>query len=215
MVGSIALERPSIVEVYVDNALVLSLNDALGNLNGAEWDILTRDIDVPAGATSVRTRILSKDSGSGRYMGKLPASLTWITSSFVLAPPARDYAGLTPGFWKNHTRLWDGRCRGDVTRTIKTTSRFNAVMGVTTTQSGVPNTATVLDVMRMGGGNLIALNRHAAAALCNADSPLNYMFTLAQVIALYRDAVGADVGPETIKSAHAKFEMANEFGGGW
>ena len=112
----------------------------------------------------------------------------------------------------------------DKTATIKTSNLFNAKFGVTGSQSGVANCMTLLAALNLpkttsscltvGARNneRLALDRHAAAALASADSGINYPYTVAQVIALYRDAVGADAGPETISSAHEKLSDANELG---
>ncbi|MCA8971732.1 MAG: hypothetical protein KDC95_18215 [Planctomycetes bacterium] len=210
--GSVATMRPTMIEVRIDDVVTQTIIDALGNHDGKEWDSLSHDVVIPAGATRLSVQVLSADSGIGPYKGLLPASLTWCFASLTM-PPASSGGGNegnTPGFWKNHTWLWDGAYGDDVTHIIKTGTKWNAFFGVTEAESGVDDDATVLDAMRRGGGGLIALNRHAAAGLCNADSPVDYLFNLAQVRALYRDAVGADSGPETILTAHAKFETANE-----
>ncbi len=126
--------------------------------------------------------------------------------TFQNFPPSE---GCSPGFWKKHPEYWDGVGTDDLTSTIKTYLLFNAYMGVTPAQSGVPDTMTLLDVTAIGGGGLYALDRHAAAALPSADAGINYPFTAAGVRALYRDAVGADPGPETIDSALSLLSDAN------
>lgn len=120
--------------------------------------------------------------------------------------------GCTPGFWKNHKELWDGVGTNDVTSTIQTTDLFNATFGVTSGQSGKSDSVTLLEAVGAGGGGLIALGRHAAAGLVSADSGIAYGMSVADVIALYRDAVGADPGPETVSSALAILQAANEQG---
>ena len=127
----------------------------------------------------------------------------------VLAPAGE---GCTPGFWRNHPELWDGAGTDDVTTTIQTSDLFNATFGVTIVQSGLLNTVTLFDAVNLGGGGKNALARHAAAALASADSGIDYAFTVEQVIAIYRDAVGADAGPETVSSALLKFSTENERG---
>jgi hypothetical protein len=134
---------------------------------------------------------------------------------------AEDGEGCTPGYWKNHTRDWDGVVN-DRTSTIKTTTLFNAKFGVTGSQSGVANCMTLLAALNLPNttrscgkvgspsNELLSLDRHAAAALANADTDMNYPYSLAEVIALYRDAVGAVSGPETISSAKSKLSAANE-----
>lgn len=120
--------------------------------------------------------------------------------------------GCTPGYWKNHTERWDGVGNDDYTDTIQHQLSFNAVLGVVEAQSGVPDSTTLLDAASTEGGDLIALNRHTAAALASADTEIFYPFELAQVISLYQDAVGEIVGDETVDSVHLIFESANELG---
>ena len=104
-----------------------------------------------------------------------------------------------PGFWKNHEELWDGGA-DDVTATYETTHTFNAEFDVSTARSGLGDDMTLLGALDVAGGKLMALNRHAAAALLNADST-DYPLSVGDVIALYQDAVGAVIGPETVSSA--------------
>ncbi len=126
--------------------------------------------------------------------------------SFQNFPPSQ---GCSPGFWKEHPELWDGVGTDDVTSTIKTYLLFNTVFGVTPAQSGLADTVTLLDATALKGGNLIALDRQAAAALPSADSGIAYPYTVAGIISLYRDAVGADPGPATIDSALQLISDAN------
>ncbi len=104
-----------------------------------------------------------------------------------------------PGFWKNHEELWDGGA-DDVTATYEKTHTFNAVFGVAFSDSGLGDHKTLLEALETKGGKLMALNRHAAAALLNADSA-DYPLSVSEVIDLYKDAVDAVGGPETISSA--------------
>lgn len=83
----------------------------------------------------------------------------------------------------------------DLTSTIKTYLLFNAYMGVTSVQSGIADSVTLLQATALNGGGILALDRHAAAALASADSGISYPYTVAGVRALYRDAVGADPDP--------------------
>lgn len=126
--------------------------------------------------------------------------------TFTNIPPSQ---GCSPGFWKTHPELWDGVGTDDVTSTIKTYLLFNAYFGVTSLQSGIADSVTLLQATGLNGGGILALDRHAAAALPSADSGIAYPYTVAQIRAMYRDAVGADPGPETISSALAKLSAAN------
>ncbi len=138
-------------------------------------------------------------------------------SDFHNIPPRE---GCTPGFWKTHPELWDGVGTDDVTTTIQTTDFFNATFGVTTAQSGLANSVNLLqaqsvatpDLPAGSPSDLAALDRHTSAALVNADSGINFGFSVAQVISLYRDAVGADAGAATISTALATLSAANQLG---
>lgn len=149
----------------------------------------------------------------------LPNQLTASASCTVDIIPGE---GCTPGFWRNHTNLWDGSGSDDLPQPdaaghplapFTTDDEFNAVFGVTQSQSDLSNATMLLDAVELTGGGKRALARHAAAALINAalaDSTVDYPYTVAQVINLYRDAVGAISGPETVQSALQKLEEANE-----
>jgi hypothetical protein len=71
---------------------------------------------------------------------------------------------------------------------------------------------TLLEALGLNGGGKAALARHAAAALLNADSDVDFPYTKDEVIALYRDGLGVDAGPETVTSAKDILEDANELG---
>ncbi|MDA8959725.1 hypothetical protein N9F46_00765, partial [bacterium] len=88
--------------------------------------------------------------------------------------------GCTPGYWKNHLERWDGVGSNDFTQSVVASLSFNGVFGVTSTESGLAETATLFDATSLMGGGLEALNRHAAAAAASADS-VDYSITLGQV----------------------------------
>ena len=130
--------------------------------------------------------------------------------------------GCTPGFWKNHKSLWDGQGANDVTTIIQTTDFFNATFGVAGTMlSGMTDARNLLYALAVttptldfaGDPDLAALDRHAAAALVNADATgVDYAFTVTEVIEIYQDAVGFIAGTETISSALATLSTENERG---
>jgi len=128
------------------------------------------------------------------------------------AAPGECAEGCTPGYWKNHPERWDGAGGDDFTHTLQHFLSFNAVLGVSPAQSSLGDEVTLLDAAGIGGGGINALNRHTAAALASADTSIFYPFEVAQVIALYQDAVGAVPGPESVGSVHGIFEDANELG---
>jgi hypothetical protein len=93
--------------------------------------------------------------------------------------------GCTPGFWKNHTAVWQGYTPGQL---------FNAVFGV-----GYNSSLTLLGALKQGGGGYAALGRQATAALLNAaHADVDYGLTTAQIIAAVQQAF-ASRDPEPLK----------------
>lgn len=119
--------------------------------------------------------------------------------------------GCTPGYWKTHPESWDG-IGDDFTQTIFTFLSFNGVMGVTPQQSGFPDSMTLIEAAGLQGGDRSALSRHAAAGLPSADALACYSYTVAEVIAIYRDGIGADPGALSIEQAKNLLDTANNLG---
>lgn len=85
--------------------------------------------------------------------------------------------GCSHGFWKNHTELWDED--GDTIATVAgftASTKFNAYFGLTPVQSVLPDSATMLDALKKGGGmpNGSQLARDGVAGLLNLAAGLNY-----------------------------------------
>jgi hypothetical protein len=94
--------RPNTV-VVTSGANTQTFLDPLQSLDGREWDTVTLNVTIPAGATSVTVQLVSDDHGTGG----LPASLTWSAASLTVpAPPPPPPAGctLTQGYWKTHSK---------------------------------------------------------------------------------------------------------------
>jgi hypothetical protein len=112
--------------------------------------------------------------------------------------PRRHLQGCTPGYWKQkqHFDSWVGYAPGD---------SFEAVFG-----RDVPGNPTLLAALKLTGGGLKALMRHAVAALLSAAHPdINYTFgTPADVIAAFQAAFDSGVYEPT-KDA---FDEANNAG---
>ncbi len=124
----------------------------------------------------------------------------------------------TPGYWKAHPEAWNGTYP-DHTGSIDHALWFNATFlaGVDPALrpdiSGFSNSGTLLDAVGTGGGEEVALGRHAAAQLANASALeagnlLGYRYSVAEVIAIYRDAVGVDPGDLSISTGISLFEAA-------
>lgn len=221
MVGGVDAGRPNAVHVSIDGVHAYSVADPFGSQDGPEWDTLELDVEIPAGATSVTVEPASIDLGYGPYAGGQVASLNWVFSSFQLS--AGDDApqfGCSPHEWKCNWWRWDAWCTSDnVTETVVLNDRFNETFGVDCWQSGLWSQRRLWHGLTGMGSwwnwQRRLLNRQAVAALANADAGMNYPLTVAEVKALYRDAVGAEEGPETISSALEQLYLANSLGCPW
>lgn len=210
--SSIELGLANVVRISIDGEVAETLVDVLGDLDGPQWDTLHHELTLPAGATSVTVEVVSADAGTGPNAGAGSASLTWLFASFEAESSIDPNEGCSPHFWLCHTGLWDGAGGDDVTSGIHHYDHFNQTMGLSGWRTGMFDHWTLRHALYGYGGWWWwhkLLNRHAAAALANADSGLNYEFSVDEVIGLYRDAVGGDQGPETIKSALIKLALAN------
>ncbi len=217
IIGGVGFERPSVIEVRVDGALTLEEIDLLDANAGPELDVHQLDFTVPAGATEVTIELFSEDRG-GRFTGNLQCSLTWLFSGFELTTPTdEEFHGLDPHWWKCHWWRWDPWYTPNNYTTILLTDRFNDTFGVSPWESGMWSKRRLWAGL-VGWGSWWNpmrrwLNREAVAALANADAAdINYPFTVEEVKDLYRDAVGAIDGPETIESVLWIFYDANRLG---
>ena len=95
-------------------------------------------------------------------------------SKCEVRPPTED-EGCTPGFWKNHTELWDqGSDPAAQGAGFTTAVSFNLFFGLTPAESGFPDGLTMDDAINLGGGGPFKLARHGTAALLNLGSGLSY-----------------------------------------
>jgi len=123
--------------------------------------------------------------------------------------------GLTPGFWKNYVRLWEGYNRDD---------QFSDVFGVPITidlgkKNPNPN-PTLLEALKAKGGIdeemkiYDALARHAVAALLNAAHPdVDYPMTEADIIAEVKNAIENGI-MDAAESLKNDLDALNNLGGG-
>jgi hypothetical protein len=99
--------RPTVIEVKVDGVLT-EIIDALNSNDGQEWDTLTVQIDIPAGAKSLSVQALSENRG--KTDGK-PASLAWTTAALSLQKEIKITKGRMTGggsVFKGDTRVTHG-----------------------------------------------------------------------------------------------------------
>jgi hypothetical protein len=120
------------------------------------------------------------------------------TNTRVEEPPAGG-EGCTPGYWKNHTDVWQGFSSGQ---------DFDTAFGLGTPGLFTPN-LTLLAALKNGGGGFDKLGRHAVAALLSAaHSDVDYAFTTTQIINAVKAAVAAG-NPEPLATS---LERENERG---
>jgi hypothetical protein len=104
------------------------------------------------------------------------------TVTRTVTPEPDDFEGCSPGFWKNHVDKWPaGYAPGDNLDTVFGTDAFHPDI-------------TLLDGLRLRGGGLNALTRHAVAALLNAAHPDvdSFIDDPQDVIDLYAAAIADD-----------------------
>jgi hypothetical protein len=162
--------RPSAVEVTI-GVVTEVYDNLLDSFDGDEWDTVSLDIIIPAGADMLTVQALSVDNDPPEEESgeQLPASFAWNAASLSvpLPPPPGGGEGCTPGYWKNHLDAW-------VTYTPGT--QFSDVF-----EDAFPG-KTLRQVASQGGGGLKALGRHTVAALLNTTSAVDYDLTTPDVI---------------------------------
>ena len=85
--------------------------------------------------------------------------------------------GCTPGFWKNHTELWDEPSDPIAAAAGFTTgTSFNEFFGLTPAESGFADTLTMLGAVNLGGGGAFKLARHGIPGLLNIAAGLDWDF---------------------------------------
>jgi hypothetical protein len=129
-------------------------------------------------------------------------------STFTVTLTCTGGKACTPGFWKNHTEVWDnptdfvvsnmpGVLTNPVTPggTFITTTSFWTYFDIPQGSCNLPNKPlTMLEATATGGGNCIALARHAVSALLGAAAfPGEYPFpagsnSFASLYTMIRDA---------------------------
>jgi hypothetical protein len=118
-----------------------------------------------------------------------------------------DSEGLTPGFWKTHSRFGPAPLESWPETGLDPNDDYESLFGVE-----VPGTPGLIDALDAKGGGVNALLRHSAAALLNAAHPnVHYPLTYAGVVQLTRDAI--DSGDrDQIESLKDRFDAANNLG---
>ena len=103
--------------------------------------------------------------------------------------------GCTPGFWKNHTEVWDDTDdQIFLDLGITTDTLYSAAFGLPAGElsaAGLSETLTLEQAINTGGGGFQALVRHSTAALLNSGT-VAYPYSTAQVIAGVQAAFAND-----------------------
>ena len=89
--------------------------------------------------------------------------------------------GCSPGFWKNHTELWDQLtdyppAHMPAGLQFITTTNYFTYFGLAPGANGFPNSITMHGAISQGGGQCKAFSRHAVAALLSSASGLNIAY---------------------------------------
>ena len=148
------------------------------------------------------------------------AGLLWVTpsaqafgmTSAISQDPSGGNQGCTPGFWKNSRHSWVGAQPDDL---IGETFFAGSINDTPTCEAGICVERylnyTLLDALKLNGGGVAALLRHAVAAYLNALHP--------NVLFYYPSALVADVScalntcdPEEIETLKNTLAAANEAG---
>ena len=100
------------------------------------------------------------------------------TSSFRQTITVPCCEGCSPGFWKNHTELWNQSIDYPVAQMpallkFTTSTNFNDYFNLPAGTNGFDNSLTMEGAIGQGGGDCKAFARHAVAALLSSASGLN------------------------------------------
>jgi hypothetical protein len=135
--GSAGSDRPSIVTIAIDGAVVDTLIDVVNDGDGAEWDTVPHSFPVPAGASSVTLQCFSEDSGIGPFAGANPVSLTWVTAGFRLEQLAECSGRIGDFIWEdaNEDGLQDPDEMGIPGVVVMLQDASGLPLGATTTNS--------------------------------------------------------------------------------
>src|SRR4029450_8775653 len=152
------------------------VNATPGFLDGT-FDITVTQAAALAGRTCLVSGTATLFQGGVQYNTVAITDPAGATEFEVKCAPPPRVTGCTPGYWKQdqHFDSGGGYAAGD---------SFEAVFG-----RDVPGTPSLLDALKLGGGGLNALMRHATAALLNASNPdVTSPYSVGDVITLFQQA---------------------------
>jgi hypothetical protein len=115
-----------------------------------------------------------------------------------------DGEGCTPGYWRNHSEYAKGNQQDSWLGTgYDADDSFDTVFGVSSSDDD-----TLYEAVTSKGGHEQALQRHAVAALLNAASSVDFVYSEADVIALVQEAYAG----EQFEGIKNLFAFQNELG---
>jgi len=168
----------------------------------------TFDWNVPMGATDPGNVSSFNATVAGTYSVTVTDSRGCSGSGNVvpLFAPCEVLEGCTPGYWKQSQHFGNWGCNYVPTGS-NATEFFDVFTGITNTR-GLDSDLTLLEALNLNGGKFSALARHAAAAILNACSDINYKYSEAQIIAMVQAAFNSG----NWSTAHNNLAAANEMG---
>jgi len=149
--------------------------NALQDTAGPQFDAVTVQVNIPAGADSLTVELISGP-------GVNPSSISWLVGALSVPPPPEG-DGCTPGYWRqpHHLDSW-------VPTGLNPGDDFDTTFGVDYFDPEI----TLLDATWAKGGGVNKVARHGTAALLNALHPaVDYPVSAADVIAAVQ---AGDVG---------------------
>jgi hypothetical protein len=190
--------RPHELDITVGGSTT-TLDKPFSAADGPKWDNFTWPITIPAGVTEVTVEPISPDVPDAE-------SLVWVTAGLSVEPPSGG-EGCTPGFWRqpHHFDSWVGHAPSDLFGDV-----FDLPGALDRPEHNTnPASVSLLDALKLKGGGVNALMRHAVAALLNAASgDVSYDLTEAQVISKFNAAIGGG----DVEATKDELEAFNEQG---
>ncbi|MEJ8758050.1 T9SS type A sorting domain-containing protein [Pontibacter sp. H259] len=168
----------------------------------------TFDWSVPTGAIDPGNVASFDATVAGTYSVVVEDSRGCTGSGSVVPTfaPCQVLQGCTPGYWKQAQHFGNWEC--DYVPTGPNATKFFDVFSGVTIYRGLNPDMTLLEALNLNGGKFQALARHAAAAILNACSDINYQYSEAQVRAMVTTAFNSG----NWSTAHNNLATANERG---
>lgn len=190
--------RPHELDITVGGTTT-TLDKPFSAADGPKWDNFVHSLTIPAGVTEVTVEPISPDVADAE-------SLVWITAGLSVEPPS-DGEGCTPGYWRQpqHFDSWVGHDTDDLFGDV-----FDLPGSLDRPEHRTdPADVELLDALKLKGGGVNALMRHAVAALLNAASgDVSYDLTQGQVISKFNAAIGGG----DVEATKDELEAFNEQG---